>query len=174
MQIVLWLVLFLILFSYAYASYIGAPWVPTKKHERARLLELVDIKTEQIVYDLGCGNGAVLFDFAKKFPDARYIGYDLSLLPLALAWLRPQKNVSIRFGNAYAQDISDADLVFIYLLDNNYGRLLKFLNAARLKPEATIIIEGWPLPGKEYYFSNREQGLLPLYFYNGTEFASAT
>ena len=169
----------LIFGTFALAGYKGAPWVPTRKNERKRLIELLDLPYSAIVYDLGCGNGAVLFDIADARPDVALKGVELSLFPYLWAKIqllvqrKTYSQVSIRYGSLYNQDISDADAVFVYLLSGAYERLLRYFEKQNLKADATIVIQGWPLPGKTYYFKNDEKGLLPLYFYRGSELMSS-
>ncbi len=180
-MIFFWTAVFIALGTFSYAGIIGAPWVPTRKRERMQLVKLVDLKPGQTVYDLGSGNGAVLFDIHDRFPGARCVGYELSVGPWLWAVIRnfwrsnikhQSSNVSLRYGNAYAQDISDGDVIFIYLLEGAYDRVMKFLRSARLKDGATIIVQGWPLPDIAYERHVKNEGCLSLYFYRGSQFAS--
>jgi len=160
----------------AVAGFRGAPWVPTRKGERARLIELLDLPYGATVYDLGCGNGAVLFDIADARPDFTLKGVELSLFPYIWAKIRlllQQKKyaqVSIRYGSLYNQDIGDADVVFIYLLESAYPHIRSYLKKQSLKPSAQIIIQGWPIPKMTYIKKVKNEGALPLYFYQGDQF----
>lgn len=177
-MIYIWILVFILAGTFSYAGLIGAPWVPTRRHERDRLVELVDLRPGQVVYDLGAGNGAILFSMHDRFAGVRCIGYELSLVPYILGKIRLWRQrarypgVELRYGNAYKHPISDADCVFIYLLEGAYQRVLKFLRSARLKPDATIIVQGWPLPDITYERHVKNEGCLSLYFYRGAQFAS--
>ena len=58
--LVLWFVLFLIFMSLSLVLIIGAPYVPTISASRAQALELLNLKPNQTLIDLGSGDGAML------------------------------------------------------------------------------------------------------------------
>ena len=131
MNIVLWVLLIAVAVTAAYAGLSAAPWLPTKPKQRRHLIDQLDVKDGKTYYDLGCGDGSVLFALARKNPNVQAIGYEISLLPLGIGLLRKllgrnaYKNVSLRFGNLFKQDVSDADVVFVFLLDKSYPKLVK-------------------------------------------------
>lgn len=164
-----------IVFSAAAAGVSAAPWLPTRKRERHQLSNNLTLKDSDIVVDLGCGDGTMLFEIAKHHPNVTCIGYDISFLPLGIGLLRKlfggskYKNVRLRFGNLFKQDIGDATHVFIYLLAKSYPRL-KAKFAAELKDEAMVIVEAWAMPDMEPAHIIRDEGALPIYIYAGKDF----
>ena len=122
------------------------------------------------VVDLGCGDGAFLFAAAQHFPNVDFTGYDISFLPLAIAYLRKllgwkrYRNVHIRFGNLFAQDISTYDVVFAFLLSKCYPRLKQKL-AREMKPNALAVFEAWALDGVTSARTVNHPGVLPIFFY---------
>ncbi len=38
----------------------GIPWQPTDMKRVRRMLEMADIKPDEVVYDLGCGDGRII------------------------------------------------------------------------------------------------------------------
>ena len=58
----------------AVAGLSAAPWVPTKRREKKALVKSLEIKPGQIIYDLGCGTGTLLFALAKENTKANFIG----------------------------------------------------------------------------------------------------
>jgi SAM-dependent methyltransferase len=160
----------IVLGSAAIAGISAAPWVPTRKRERTLLLKEVDLRPGMRVVDLGCGDGAFLFAAAKHFPDVVFTGYDISFLPLAIAYFRKglsfkrYRNVHIKFGNLFTQDISDFDVVFAFLLSKCYPRL-KHKLAREMKPEAIAVFEAWALEGVEPSRTVTLPGVLPIFFY---------
>lgn len=143
-----WLILFLLLFSAGVAGLSAAPWLPTRKNELTLIHEAVRMLPGTHVVDLGCGDGRILFSLAREFPEKRFTGVELSLLPYFYAKLRAltggYKNVSIRFGDLFRHSLADADVVICFLLEKAYGRLMKKLNE-ELSLGAHILIEAWPL-----------------------------
>lgn len=175
MQLILFIIIIPILISAAIAGLSAAPWLPTKPKQRRHVIDAVKPAKDAVCYDLGCGDGSVLFALAKAYPGIRAIGYDISLLPLAVGIVRKYlggktyKNISLRFGNLFTQSVSDADIVFVFLLDKSYPRLTKKF-AAELKDDAVVIVEAWPFKEITPARTLREEGLLPVYFYNGSDF----
>jgi len=172
MHTVLLLLVMAILVSAAAAGLSAAPWLPTKSKDRQHLLNALKVEKGQKVIDLGCGDGSMLFAFARKYPEGTYIGYDISLLPLTIAWIRKvvfastYKNVHIRFGDLFRQKLSDADVIFVFLLSKSYPRLINRFKAD-LKDDAIVVVEAWPLPNIEPTKSIKEPELLTMYFYTG-------
>lgn len=164
-----------ILFSAAAAGMSAAPWLPTRKRERHQLSKNLKLKDSDLVVDLGCGDGTMLFEIARHHKNVTCIGYDISFLPLAIGLLRKlfggakYKNVKLRFGNLFNQNIGDATHVFIYLLAKSYPRL-KEKFAAELKDDAMVIVEAWPMPEIEPTHVIKEEGALTIYIYSGKAF----
>lgn len=170
----LYFMLLLLLGSAAYAGISAAPWVPTRSKERQSVLNRITLTPGQTVYDLGCGDGTMLFALARKFPEARYIGYDISLLPLLIGYARKYanykkyKNVSLRFGNLFSKTYHDADVVFIFLLEKAYGKLQPLLR--NLPNEALVIFEAWRLKDLVPRDIVENEKTLPFYIYEGEQF----
>lgn len=90
------------------------------------MLELADLKSDDIVYDLGCGDGRLVFHSAPHVKKA--IGYELSI-PLylfgKLKSLFKSPKSEIRFGNIWKQNYQNADVIFIYLLPGSMKKFYK-------------------------------------------------
>ncbi len=172
-----WGVVLAVVWSAAWGAISAAPWVPTKRRQRERLFANFPLKLGATIVDLGCGNGALLFAAADANPGLRAIGYEVSLLPLALGLvtrisrLRKYRNVSLRLGNLFNAPIGDADVVCIFLLRKCYPRLKAKLRA-ELRPDARIILEAWPFDDETPERVIREEGLLPVYVYRAGDLVS--
>lgn len=171
----LFLIFMALLISAAIAGVSAAPWLPTKPSQRRKLLEQLPLTGNERIYDLGCGDGSLLFAIARKHPGVRAIGADISLLPLAIGAVRKlfggsaYRNVRLRLANLFTTDVRDADVVFIFLLSKAYPRLkIKF--AKELRDSARVVVEAWPLPDIEPLTTIRAEGLLPVYIYEGKQF----
>ncbi len=122
-----------------------APFVPSGRNRQRVMMKLAKITGKDIVYDLGCGDGRLVFDAAKNAKKA--IGYELSI-PLwiwgRLRQLTSFKNVSIRYGDMFKQDYSQANVIFCYLLP---GAISRFENEIwkNLKPGTRVISNGFQL-----------------------------
>jgi len=146
MNIIFFIVL-LFIGTFAYAGYRAAPWAPTKREDVARFLELADIKDGEKVYDLGCGDGRLLFAAAEK--GANVMGYEISLLPFCIAKIRQlffekKANTRILFRDFWHVDLSQADIVYFFLMPKVYAKLKEKLEK-ELKPGAKVIAYVWPI-----------------------------
>ena len=174
-EALLWMLVIAIAFSAAYAGLSAAPWLPTKPRQRRHLIDRVVLEDNDVCYDLGSGDGSVLFALTRKNPNIHAIGYEISLLPYLVSLARKilggkiYRGVSLRFGNLFKQNLRDADVIFVFLLDKSYPKLLKKFRS-ELKNEARIYVEAWPFPGVVETEKITEQGLLPVYVYKGSDF----
>lgn len=173
MEKILFLIVFILILTAAIAGISAAPWLPTKPSQRKRLLDRLPLRGNETVYDLGCGDGSLLFALAKKYPGVRAVGVDISILPLMIGLgrkaCRPYPNVRLRFANLFTTDVRDADVVFIFLLSKAYPRL-KAKFAAELRDNARVVVEAWPLPDLTPAETLRDDGQLPVYIYEGKQF----
>lgn len=113
------------------------------------MLRLADVKKNDVVYDLGCGDGRIVIAAAKK-ADARAYGYDID--PEMVK--KSQENVSNeRVGHLveiHQQDIFELDLrgatvVTLYLLPKLNVRLIPQLD--KLKPGVRIVSHEFDMEG---------------------------
>ncbi|MFH0837799.1 MAG: class I SAM-dependent methyltransferase [Patescibacteria group bacterium] len=113
-----WIIAFLTLLIAPglYAAFTSGPFVPSARKRHKTMLKLAELTDSDVVYDLGCGDGRLVFSASRL--SKRAIGYDLSI-PLVLygkmlSLFHPKAR--IRFGNLWRQDYSDATVIFCYLL----------------------------------------------------------
>tara|TARA_Y100000310_G_C20324569_1_gene642332 strand:- start:45 stop:545 length:501 start_codon:yes stop_codon:yes gene_type:complete len=139
------IILFLvILFSAVYAGWRGAPWVPTKKKDVERFLKLANIESGQKVYDIGCGDGRIIC--AASNAGAKAHGYEIFLAPYIFAKIKSlfYKNCKIKFKDFWSADLSDADVVYFFLMPHQYKKLEKKLKN-ELKGGTKVIAYVWPI-----------------------------
>lgn len=125
----------------------GALYVSTSRAKIAALLDAVPMSADQILVDLGCGDGRVLRKAQRRY-GVRSIGYEIN--PLAYLKARLSSfgfsKIQIRRQDFWLADLSGADVVFCYLYPDVTKRLAAKL-AADLKPGAIVISNNFPLPG---------------------------
>jgi protein-L-isoaspartate O-methyltransferase len=99
-----------------------APFVPTPELVVQRMLELAELKPTDKLYDLGSGDGRILFTAAQSFM-ATAVGIEISE-PLVLETRARAKalglsgRVTVRQENLLDTDLSDATVVTVYLLSS--------------------------------------------------------
>ena len=137
--IFLLIVLFILILPGIYAALTTGPFVPSSRKHHKAMLDLADLKPDDIVYDLGCGDGRLIFQSAPHVKKAT--GYELSI-PLVLFGklksLFASPKAQIRFGNIWKQNYKNADVIFCYLLP---GAMKKFYKEVwpTLKPGTRVI-----------------------------------
>jgi SAM-dependent methyltransferase len=99
-------------------AFYGLPSKPTRPDRIRKALQLAGLKRGETLYDLGAGDGRVLFIAAKEF-GAKAVGLEIGPVQVALIWLRILTEglgdrVRVRWANFYRADLSRADVVFIY------------------------------------------------------------
>lgn len=161
---VLILILFVFLGSFAYAGVRAAPWFPTWSRDIGRFLKLAEIKPGQKFYDLGCGDGKLVFAAAGAGAEA--VGFEISLLPYLIALSRSFsiKNSKILYKDFWNQNLSNADIVYLFLTPKvNPKAKLKL--EKELKKGARIIAYTWPIDGWTAEKTDLMPGQPPMYLY---------
>lgn len=141
------ILLIAILISFAYAGLSMAPWVPSRKRDLERIFRLANMRPEEIFYDLGSGNGQLIFHAGRL--GYRAIGLEINW-PLFLYSKIKQKiiratNVEIKFQNLFKKNLSAADVVFIFGMPR-VARQLQNKLLTELKPGARVISYTFAFP----------------------------
>ena len=124
-------------------------WVPTPPELVERMLELADVTPQDFVIDLGSGDGRNVIAAARRGARALGVEYNPQMVELskrnAVAAGVADKATFVE-GDMYQADISQANVLALFLLPNNMLQLRqKFLG---LRPGSRIVsntfgIEGW-------------------------------
>ena len=116
-------------------------FVPTPQAAVDRMLDLAEIKPDDVLYDLGCGDGRFVVTAAKKY-GVRAVGVDIDPMRIAQSQRNVKTNgvahlVTILKADIFQMDFSDATVVTLYLLPELNVRLMPKL--AQLKPGTRIL-----------------------------------
>ena len=127
--------------TYSYPENLDVPYVPTPQEVVTGMLKLADVKKDDTVVDLGCGDGRIVVTAAKDF-GARGIGYDLNPERIKEANANLAKaNVGdkVRFLNQdlFETDLRPASVITLYLLPSLNQKLIPKLK--QLKPGTRIV-----------------------------------
>jgi cyclopropane fatty-acyl-phospholipid synthase-like methyltransferase len=100
-------------------------------------LKLANLKPDEVLYDLGSGDGRVLIIAAREF-GARAVGIEIGPVQRAFSWLKVLYNgvndrVRIEAGNFYTSNVRNADVVFIYATSTEVAKLASHLEK-QMKP----------------------------------------
>jgi SAM-dependent methyltransferase len=116
-----------------------------------KMLELAQVTNQDVVYDLGCGDGRIVITAAKRY-GARAFGFDIDPKRVEEAKRNVEANgvgnlVTIERRDIFELDLSAATVVTLYLLPGLNQRLIPQL--LRLPPGARIVSHQFPMPGVE-------------------------
>ena len=154
---------FTIVFTISLPTIKGAPWLPTKRKKIRRMLEVAAVQPGELVYDLGCGDGRVLIMATRNF-GARSVGIEIDLMrflwcQFLITILGLRKKVRIIYGDFFKQDLSEADVIFCYLLQSTNNRLeAKLLR--EVDPATRIVSNTFMFHGLAITKTEGESGIL--------------
>ena len=125
-------------------------WIPTPHEHIDPFFELAPVSSSDVVYDLGSGDGRLLFAALEKGA-GKCIGIDID--PEQVNNSRETaKNkglddkLTFMEADVMEQDLSEASIILCYLLTSASTALRpKFEN--ELKPGTRIVMETFPIPG---------------------------
>ncbi len=149
-----------------------APFDPTPQEVVERMLALVNVKKNDVVYDLGSGDGRIVITAAKKY-GAKSVGYEIDPGLIKLARENAQKQgveklVEFREQDFMLADLSLASVVTLYLsYDGNLA--LRPMLLRQLKPGARVVsymfdMGDWQ-PKIVESFRDSSRGLHALYYW---------
>ena len=122
-------------------------WLPTPDAMASRMLEVARTGRDDIVYDLGAGDGKIAIAAAKQFgATAVGIEYDGKLAALARRNARRAgvaDRVTIIQGDIFREEFSAATVVTLYLLPDLNQQLRPTL--LRMKPGTRVVSHLWDM-----------------------------
>jgi hypothetical protein len=126
-----------------------APYVPTPMVVVEKMLEMAKVKKNDILYDLGCGDGRIVITAAKKY-GARGVGIDLDpeRIKESKAYAKQagvDDLVEFRLQDVMKSDFSEATVVTLYLLPES-NALLRPILEEQLKPGARVVSHNYHMP----------------------------
>ncbi len=145
-----------------------APYVPTPQVVVDEMLRIAGVSQEDVIYDLGCGDGRFVITAAKVY-GVRGVGIDIDkkMIEDSIENARAagvEHLVEFIEMDATKADVSEATVVVLYLLPES-NALLRPKLEAQLKPGARVISHNYMMPGWE----DRETAAVTLEDENGEE-----
>lgn len=127
-------------------------FVPTPDTVVNKMLGFADLDSEDVLYDLGCGDGRIVIAAASKY-GSRGVGIELDPKLVAQAKQLAQAAGVARLVEFRRQDVTKADfskatVVTLYLLPES-NLLLRPLLEKQLAPGTIVISHDYAMPGWE-------------------------
>jgi len=126
-------------------------FVPTPPEVVEKMLEMAEVKKDDLVYDLGCGDGRIVVTAAKKY-GCKAVGYDIDPRRVKESRENVAKNnvgylVRIEQKDIFTLDLSKANVITLYLLPELNVKLIPQLE--KLKPGSRIVSHDFAMRGVE-------------------------
>ncbi|MFW5692643.1 MAG: methyltransferase domain-containing protein, partial [Thermoguttaceae bacterium] len=124
-------------------------FVPTPQEVVDRMLELAKVTKDDVVYDLGCGDGRIVVTAAKKY-GCKAKGFDIDPQRVEESLENVKENevehlVEIEEADIFELDLTPASVVTLYLLPDLNVRLIPQLE--KLKPGTRIVSHAFNMRG---------------------------
>lgn len=118
-----------------------APFIPISEDVLDDIVKALELAPGSVMYDLGSGDGRVVFAAARK-PEVRAIGVERSILPYAISQIEKRRKglsqASFIRADFFKVPVADASHVFLYLFPGLMNALLpKF--ERELKPGTRVV-----------------------------------
>ena len=136
---------------------LDVPYVPTPVKVVDAMLKMAQVTSNDVVYDLGCGDGRIVVMAAQKY-GARGVGVDLDPRRIAEAnenakLARVTDKVRFVVQDVFDTDFSDATVVTLYMLPSVNEKLMPKIKAlkagTRVVTHAFTFGDAWPYERKE-------------------------
>jgi LEA14-like dessication related protein len=124
-------------------------FVPTPQEVVDKMLELAEVKKDDLLYDLGCGDGRIVVTAAKRY-GCKAVGFDIDPQRVKESLENVEKNavgnlVRIEEKDIFTLDLSDVNVVTLYLLPSLNVKLIPQLD--KLKPGSRIVSHDFDMKG---------------------------
>jgi uncharacterized protein (TIGR03000 family) len=139
-------------------------FVPTPQNVVDKMLELAEIKKDDVVYDLGCGDGRIVVTAAKKY-GCKALGFDIDPERVEVSQQNVKKHgvekfVTIEEKDIFKLDLRPASVVTLYLLPELNVKLIPQLE--KLKAGSRIVSHDFDMKGvkakKKVTVKSKEDG----------------
>jgi precorrin-6B methylase 2 len=145
-------------------------FIPTPQDVVVRMLELADVQENDLLYDLGCGDGRILVTGIQRF-GCRAVGFDIDPRRVKESRENLKRNGVEERGRVEEKDLFQVDLcpasvITLYLGPKYNARLIPQLQT--LKPGSRIVSHQYEIKGikpeKEVHYRSKADGRIHTLF----------
>lgn len=158
--------LILILILLFFGAFFDAPWAITRKKDFDRIAKLARLQPGMVFCDLGSGDARMLFYLSKKYK-VKCVGIEISpflYLYSKFKSLFCNGKVKILYGNFYKYNLSEADVIYVFLFPKTHSKLKKKLDS-EAKKGARIILSCWPFKNLEPVAISKKRNEITYWLY---------
>lgn len=149
--IFLLLLIFYLYFS-VFSSQAGPVYQPTPEKQVKAIFDLIRLKKNDFLIDLGSGDGRILIEAGKR--GIRSLGYEID----PLLYFQSKKGIKkeklsrlaqVKLKSFWQADFNQGTIIFAYLLPKYLEKLDRILKKS-LKKEVLVITHRYQFPQKKY------------------------
>ncbi len=152
-----------------YENY-DVPWVPTRRELLRHIMRVAKVGPNDVFYDLGCGDGRVVIEAAKRGARGVCVEIREELIKTAMENARREGVADrIRFihGSFTDVDLRDATIVYMYLL-TRVNKMLRPKLERELRLGTRVVtldfeIPGWKPVHVEKHYTGSLERIIYLY-----------
>jgi precorrin-6B methylase 2 len=148
-------------------------FVPTPMEAVKKMLEAAKVTKDDVVYDLGCGDGRIVIEAAKAYKCKAY-GFDIDPKRIkeceankAKLDEEARKLVTFKKQDIFALDLRPASVVTLYLLPSLNVKLIPQLE--KLKKGSRIVSHSFDMkgvtPDKTFEVKTKDRGTRTVYLW---------
>lgn len=146
-------------------------YVPTPNDVVEKMLETAGVKKTDLLYDLGCGDGRIVVQAAKKY-GCKAVGYEIDPDRVADAIKNVKKRkvehlAKIEQEDVFKLDLSKANVIAIYLLPSMCKKLIPQFE--KLQPGSRIVTHDYYIEGikpeKSFTMTSNEDNVKHTIYY---------
>lgn len=124
-----WIILGVIVLSFGFVIFRGAPYVPSRKvYINQALSELYALNEKDVLVDIGSGDGVVLREVAKI--GARAVGYEINPILVIISRFLSRKygRVSVHLVDFWLTHVpDDTTVVYVFSVTRDAKKIIKWM-----------------------------------------------
>lgn len=157
-----------VMISLLWSSFMGSPYVPTKKKEAMSILAILRPKKGNMMLELGCGDG-IFLRTAVALYHVKGLGIDINPLIIfvakIIAKVQKLQRVSFQTKNIFKTDLSQADYIYLFLMPKLLNKLAPKIKK-QAKDKVVVISHGFKIEGwNDFLYKTILHKPFPTYFY---------
>ncbi len=132
-----WIIFFVVIVSLAISGYSMAPWVPTRKKDIERVLEILQLNPKEKFLEVGAWDARISSAVARKYPQNSIVGIEMAFpiyfMALTRKLLFGPKNMKLKLGNAFKEDFWKYEAIYVFGMPDKLQKKIipKFLLEAK-------------------------------------------
>ncbi|MEM1982627.1 MAG: class I SAM-dependent methyltransferase [Sulfolobales archaeon] len=137
--------------QHQYSRKVLVPYVPTPEAVIDKMLQVANTSSEDVVYDLGCGDGRIILQAVTKYRVKKAVGVEIrdDLVKIArtkIDELNIGDRAYILHGDMFDVDLSEATVVTLFLL-TSVNNMLKPKLERELRNGSRVVSHEFEIPG---------------------------